>query len=179
MPGMPPVDSLSIIAGGWANHQGLLTRALHDLTPEQLGLRTAPQQWAVWQLAGHMAGSRAYWFHDWLGEGDASVRDLFRVEQTTVPDLPLEDAGWEDDEDRPRTAAELVEGLTATWDVIHACITRWTQEDLSATFTRRRPSGVRTVERGWVVWHVLEHDIHHGGEISQILGSYGLPPLDL
>ena len=69
--------------------------------------------------------------------------------------------------------------ITATWEVIRACLTRWTPEDLSATFTRRRPSGERTVERGWVVWHVLEHDIHHGGEISQILGCYGLPPLDV
>ncbi len=176
---MSPADSLSVIADGWANHQAQLVRALQDLTPEQLDLRTAPQQWAVWQLAGHMAGVRAYWFHDWLGEGDPGVRDLFRVEQTTVPDLPLEDAGWEDDEDRPRTAHELVEGLTVTWDFIHACLRRWTSEDLSAAFTRQRPSGERTVERGWVVWHVLEHDIHHGGEISQILGCYGLPPLDV
>jgi uncharacterized damage-inducible protein DinB len=28
------------------------------------------------------------------------------------------------------------------------------------------------------VWHVLEHDVHHGGAISQILGSNGLPGLD-
>jgi uncharacterized damage-inducible protein DinB len=176
---MSPADPLPVIADGWADHQARLVRAVQDLTPEQLDLRTAPQQWAVWQLAGHLAGVRAYWFHDWLGEGDASVRDLFRVEQTTVPDLPLEDAGWEDDEDRPRTASELVEGLNVTWDVIHACLTRWTSEDLSAAFTRQRPSGERTVGRGWVVWHVLEHDIHHGGEISQILGCYGLPPLDV
>ena len=176
---MSPADSLSVIADGWANHQAQLVRALQDLTPEQLNLRTAPQQWAVWQLAGHTAGSRSYWFHDWLGEGDPSVRDMFRVEQTTVPDLPLEDAGWEDDEDRPRTASELVEGLAVTWDLIHACLMRWTPDDLTANFTRWRSNGERTVERGWVVWHVLEHDIHHGGEISQILGSHGIPPLDV
>ena len=41
-----------------------------------------------------MAGSRAYWFHDVLGEGDTAVREMFRVEVTTVSDLPLEDAGW-------------------------------------------------------------------------------------
>jgi hypothetical protein len=37
----------------------------------------------------------------------------------------------------------------------------------------------RTHHRGWVVWHVLEHDLHHGGEISQILGTNGLAGLDL
>jgi uncharacterized damage-inducible protein DinB len=37
----------------------------------------------------------------------------------------------------------------------------------------------RTRSRGWVIYHVLEHDTHHGGEISQILGSNGLAPLDV
>jgi uncharacterized damage-inducible protein DinB len=30
-----------------------------------------------------------------------------------------------------------------------------------------------------VVWHLIEHDLHHGGEISQILGSHGVSALDL
>ena len=71
----------------------LLVRALQGLTPEQLDLRTAPHQWAIWQLAGHIAGARTYWFYDWMGEGDPAVRDLFRVTSTTVPDLPLTPAG--------------------------------------------------------------------------------------
>jgi uncharacterized damage-inducible protein DinB len=29
-----------------------------------------------------------------------------------------------------------------------------------------------------VVWHLIEHDLHHGGEISQILGTNGIPSLD-
>jgi uncharacterized damage-inducible protein DinB len=28
--------------------------------------------------------------------------------------------------------------------------------------------------RGWVVWHVMEHDLHHGGEVSLTLGMHGL-----
>jgi uncharacterized damage-inducible protein DinB len=26
-----------------------------------------------------------------------------------------------------------------------------------------------------VVWHVLEHDLHHGGELSLTLGLHGIP----
>lgn len=26
-----------------------------------------------------------------------------------------------------------------------------------------------------IIWHVLEHEIHHGGEISLVLGQHGLP----
>ena len=171
---------VDVFAEGWAEHQRVLLESIRPLTPEQLSSRTAPFQWAVWQLAAHIAGSRAYWFHDVLGEGDAGVRDMFRVDSTTVPDLPLEDAGWEDDERQPRTASELVAAFERTWAMIAACLGRWTAEDLDEKVSRTRRSGeVQTFTRAWVVWHVIEHDIHHGGEISQILGSNGIPAPEL
>jgi uncharacterized damage-inducible protein DinB len=174
------IAALRPVSEGWAKHQALVIDTLRGLTPGQLDLRTAPHQWAIWQLAAHVAGSRAYWFHDVLGEGDPATRDLFRVDRTTVPNLSLDDAGWEDDEDHPRNAEELVDGLQRTWTMVHDCLRRWTAEDLDASIQRpastTRPS--RTHQRGWVMWHVLEHDLHHGGEISQILGSNGLTGLD-
>jgi uncharacterized damage-inducible protein DinB len=164
---------------GWGNYQRLVVAAIRDLTPEQLALRTAPHQWAVWQLAGHTAGSRAYWFHDVLGEGDPHTREMFRVASTTAPDLPLEDAGWEDDEAYPRDATEIVEAFELTWTMIDDSLRRWTPDDLAVEFSRERRSGTQTFTRQWVIWHLMEHDLHHGGEISQILGSHGVPALDL
>src|SRR4029453_3720767 len=67
---------------GWANYQRLLLDSLRDLTADQLLVRPAPNMWAVWQLGGHMAASRTYWFHDILGEGDPPLPDLFRVQST-------------------------------------------------------------------------------------------------
>jgi uncharacterized damage-inducible protein DinB len=164
---------------GWEHHQGLLVGMVRDLTPEQLALRPAPGAWSVWQLAGHIAGSRAYWFHDVLGDGDDAVRDMFRVTTTTVPGLPLEDAGWEDDEDHPRGSAELVDGLERTWSMVDGRLRRWTIDDLAVEFSRQRRSGTQTMTRAWVIWHLIEHDVHHAGEISLILGSHGVPGLDL
>jgi uncharacterized damage-inducible protein DinB len=164
---------------GWANYQRLVMDLIDGLTLEQVGLRTAPHLWAVWQLAGHMAGARTHWFHDVFGEGDPAIRDIFRVASTTVPDLPLEDAGWEDDEDNPRGPAEIVEALGRTWTMIDDCLQRWTSDDLVVEFTRHRPTGTQTVSRQWVIWHLMEHDIHHGGEISLILGTHGIPALNL
>jgi uncharacterized damage-inducible protein DinB len=127
-----------------------------------------------------MAGNRAYWFHDVLGEGDPAVRDMFRVPTTTVPGLPLEDAGWEDDETHPRSSDELVDAFGKTWEMMADRIRRWTPDDLGVQVTRRRRSGAgETFSRGWVIWHLVEHDLHHGGEISQILGTNGLPALEL
>jgi uncharacterized damage-inducible protein DinB len=164
---------------GWANYQRLVLAAIRGLTPEQLAARTASHQWAIWQLAGHMAGARTYWFHDVLGEGDPAIRDMFRVASTTVPDLPIEDAGWEDDESHPRGAAEIVEAFDVTWRMLDDCLRRWTLEDLAVEFSRERRSGTQTFTRQWVIWHLMEHDLHHGGEISQILGSSGVPALTL
>ena len=64
---------------GWATHQRLLLAAVAGLSPEQLALRPGPTGWTIWQLAGHIAGARAYWLHDVLGEGDPAIRDRFRA----------------------------------------------------------------------------------------------------
>ena len=162
---------------GWATHQRLLLAAIADLSPEQLALRPAPDQMGIWQLASHMAGSRAYWFHDVLGEGDPAIRDMFRVASTTVPGLSLEFAGWEDDEtpstdgdrDRRRIPPDLGhdQGMPRALD--------------GGRHHRRDPQrgADRTTTRGWVIWHLMEHEAHHGGAISLILGTNGLPGLDL
>jgi uncharacterized damage-inducible protein DinB len=164
---------------GWANHQRLLLDMVRDLTPEQLRLRPAPGLWAVWQLAGHVAGSRAYWLHDVLGEGDPAIREMFRVATTTVPDLTVGDAGWEDDEDHPRGPGEIVEGLTRSWSMVRDCLQRWKPEDLAVEFVRHRPNRTETVTREFVIWHLMEHDVHHTGEMSLILGMHGVQGLDL
>ena len=174
---MPGTAVLQPFYEGWAYHQRLLLEAIADLSQEQLALRTAPHEMAIWQIASHMAGSRAYWFHDMLGEGDPAVRDMFRVASTTVPDLPLEDAGWEDDETHPRTATEIVDAFHQTWGLIEGCLKRWMPEDLTVQLPQG--SSGRLTTRGWVIWHLMEHEAHHGGAISLVLGTNGLPALDM
>lgn len=82
----------------------------------------------------------------------------------------------------PRIAStELVAGLTSTWAMVEVALTRWTLSDLSRNFSP--PSTLSDEEReifgdaprDWIIWHVFEHEIHHGGEISLVLGMNGLP----
>jgi uncharacterized damage-inducible protein DinB len=170
---------LTAFYDGWANQQQRLLDVIRPLTDEQMRLRPASDRWAIWQLASNMVGGRAHWFHEILGEGDADVRDMFRVASTTVPGLPLEDAGWEDDEGHPRGAAEVVDAFEKTWQIIDDCLRRWTAEDLQAEFSRQRGGRTQTFTRAWVIWHVIEHELQHGAEIAVILRSHGLPTLDL
>jgi hypothetical protein len=96
----------------------LIVRALQDLTPEERGLRAAVGQWAIWQLAGHVAGMRIYYFHDWMGEGTPSVRELFGSNARPSPSFRSRTPAGRTTRRIPRNAAELVEGLTETWAVI-------------------------------------------------------------
>ena len=172
-----PTPLLTPFVDGWANYNRLIIDALRGLPEEAVASRTAPHQWAVWQLASHVAGVRAYWF-GLIGVDTAALRDRFRATATTVPGLDLEDAGWEDDDTHPRTSDELVAALSDTWTMMAGQLEQWTPDDLAAEF--ERPYGrTRRFSRAWVVWHCLEHDLHHGGEISQILGASGYPAPDL
>ncbi len=76
------------------------------------------------------------------------------------------------------TAAELVVGLQRTWQMIQDALARWTPADLEQVFPaygEERPA--RSLQ--YIIWHVLEHDIHHSGELSSILGAHGLSAVDL
>jgi hypothetical protein len=56
---------------------------------------------------------------------------------------------------------------------------RWTPADSAKTFPDEADGQVYEVSRSWVIYHVLEHDLHHGSEVSLILGMHGLQPLDI
>ena len=156
--------TLTPFAAGWAAYQGMLADTIAPLTPPQLGLRAAPAQRPAWLIAAHIVATRVGWFQGMMGEGEATLAAY---------------DPWDEDGAPPRTAAELVAGLDATWRMIQDGLDRWTPEDLVAPFVRQRGDRTVTRARGWVVWHVLEHDIHHGGELSLTLGIHGLPTPDM
>ena len=161
---------------GWADQQQKLLDSLRPLTPEQMQLRAAPAEWAIWQLASNMAGGRLYWLCHMLGQDDPGLSQMFKVEHTTVPGLSLEWAGWEDDEDHPRGAEELVDAFQKTWAVAEACMDRWTFDDLNVAVTTKDAWGrERTVTPGEALWRLMAHEVHHGSEISLILRIHGLP----
>jgi uncharacterized damage-inducible protein DinB len=39
--------------------------------------------------------------------------------------------------------------------------------------THASPDGYEDA-RGWIIWHLIEHDLHHGGELFYTLGSHGI-----
>ncbi len=154
--------SLTLFYAGWELHQQRLTQAITQLTPEQLLLRAAPDMLSVGVLAAHIAGARAFWFHEIMGEGPAEVGRWL---------------GLDDEDDSARTVEILAQALAETWAMIAAVLARCTQADLDEKFQRVTPGRVRTYTRQMLIWRIMEHDIHHTGEISLTLGMHGLPGL--
>jgi uncharacterized damage-inducible protein DinB len=52
---------------------------------------------------------------------------------------------------------------------------RLTERDLDTVYTLRNES----LTLRWIIWHVLEHEIHHRGELSLALGLLGREGLDV
>lgn len=152
--------TLALMTEGWQTYQGELSKALAPLSHEQLALRAAPNLRSIDELARHIIAVRAGWFHFQLGEGDDAFGAI---------------ASWAEPGSPTRSASELVNGLAVTWQVMQEALARYTPADLlEIVYDEDEEGNKYPLTRGWVVWHVIEHDLHHGGEIGYSLGMHGL-----
>jgi len=150
---------------GWDGYQQHLVHALAPLSSEQLALRAEPRLRSIGAIARHIIGARAGWLYYALKENDENLVPLHTRNDADQPD---------------QSGAELVSGLEKTWQVIESALQRWTIADLDEIFHETDEDGEEeTFTRQWVIWHLIEHDVHHGGEISFILGMHGLAAIDL
>ncbi len=190
--------SLLPFYAGWGVYNQHLVAAIAPLTVEQLALRTTPRHWSIGMYATHIVANRAWWFHARMGEGgdDLTSLELWALGVAEANVDPL------------HSAAELVAGLAKTWQMIETALTRLTPADLEQAFPPLDEAGrvrhAKLVEpalqpyaqmwldgarqagevgsahsRRSIIWGVLEHDIHHGSEISTTLGVHGLPVVEL
>jgi uncharacterized damage-inducible protein DinB len=154
--------SLINLRNYWEHYQQRLIATITPLSSEQLALPVGSHQ-TIGDLVGHLIGARFWWFHRWMGEEEH-------------PGL----VDWGADEDM-RDAASLVSAFEMTWQMISPALSRWTAADLEHLVPP--PASVAAEEsahtREWIIWHVLEHEIHHGGELSLALGGYGLPGIEI
>jgi uncharacterized damage-inducible protein DinB len=159
-----PNSTLDEIFENWRIHNGKLCGAVASLTNAQLGLQPAKGMWPLGQILQHIVSVRAGWFAGTLQENDETMQAYM---------------SWGQRESPERSATELVRGLEETMAFIELRLNKWTPEDFAKTFPDEWDGKVYQVSRNWVTYHVLEHDLHHGGEASLILGMHGLKTIDL
>ncbi len=159
---------LSTFYKGWGAYQRMLVDVVTPLSDDQLDLSIAAGKWTVGRTIQHIAANRVWWFQLWMGEGSRDLASIGRWDPSEAAEPPR------------LAASELVAGLTATWAMIADALARWIPADLEQVFAAPAVLSEEEQEmygeatRQWIIWHVLEHEIHHGGEISLILGMHGL-----
>jgi uncharacterized damage-inducible protein DinB len=150
--------TLTAFYKAWHAYQELLINAILPLTPAQLDLRPESHLRSIGETVAHIIGARSRWFAEDIGLGGQELARL---------------AGWDRHDAPGLDSADLVRGLETTWRAMHEAISEWTPKDWGQNYAGD-PGEPNPYTRRWVVWHVIEHDLHHGGEISITLGMHGL-----
>ncbi len=157
-------STLNVIYENWRGYQEKLRNCIAPLTDEQLSLRPAAHMWPLSLIVQHIISVRAGWFSGTLQDEDAAMMAYMQWGRRGSPD---------------RTGEDLARGLDDTWAFIEACLQRWTPAECARTFPDEDNGQIYEVSRSWVIYHVLEHDLNHGSEVSLILSMNGLRGLDL
>lgn len=140
----------------WQDYQAALKRAIAPLTEEQLQRRLIPGLRTPGEIAEHIVFGRALHLHRTLGEGAVELTPLLR---------------WEDANDPPHNASEILHGLELTWRFITGCLMRESPTD--AIPEEEQVLIVQTI------WGLLDHDLPHAGELSLLLGADGMPGVEI
>jgi uncharacterized damage-inducible protein DinB len=169
--------ALTTFYTAWEAYQNRLRAALAPLAAGQLALRAAPGLRSIGENALHIVGCRMFWLTEFLGEDGGKALRAYARWNAAALRSPYPD--WNDVAQvlgaPAPTGAELAQGLDRTWEFMAQCLARWTPAGLHQTFPDEEDGRSVEVSRAWVVWHVLEHDLHHGGELSLTLGMYEIP----
>ena len=139
----------------WQDYQEALKRAIAPLTEEQLQRRLISGLRTSGELAEHIVFGRALHLHRTLGQGVAELTPFLR---------------WEEADDPPHTAAEIVQGLDLTWQFITACLMHGSPTD---------PTSEEDVSIRQTIWGLLDHDLPDAGELSLLLGADGMPGVEI
>ena len=139
----------------WQDYQDALKRAIAPLTEEQLQQQVIPGLRTPGEIAEHIVFGRALHLYHTLGEVAAELTPLHQ---------------WDNTDDPPHTAAEIVQGLDLTWRFITNCLMKGSPTN---TLSEEEAVIVQTI------WGLLDHDLPHAGELSLLLGAAGLPGVEI
>jgi uncharacterized damage-inducible protein DinB len=161
------LPSLMAVFEGWEGYNTSLVKAIAPLSREQLAWRPAPRMRSVGEVAGHISFGRIDWFHRMRapGSGELAARcaGFLRPGGEIAPESGI-----------TTDPAELVRWLDLTWRMIEKNLEEWMVADLPKTYLHTYQGKTYAISRQWTIWRIMAHDIHHGGQLSVMLGMQGI-----
>jgi uncharacterized damage-inducible protein DinB len=137
--------------GHWKTVRSGLLRALDLLTDEQLAFVPREGLWSLGKVARHIAETEEGWFR-YIVTGELAEWPEFADEATP-------------------TVEAVVALLTEVHNRTLAYLATVDVADLERVIDM---PWEEQIPLRWIVWHVLEHEIHHRGEIYLMLGLMGM-----
>lgn len=137
-------------------HNGTID-TLGKFTDEELSFRPYEGSWSAGEIALHIANAEVGWFRYALeGELDEWPPSSKLSDYPTVDEIQL--------------MLSSVHRRTQTY------LANLPIDAMKRRFTA--PWGDEFT-LGWLLWHIIEHEVHHRGELSLILGIMGKEGLDV
>ncbi len=148
--------NLSQMFAHWEQVRVDLLATIDKFSDEELSYAPYSGAWPVGKTLLHITDCEDYWLH-------------VVIQPVLDPEFSYELA------DYPTKAA-----IKPVLDQAHrrtlALLDRLDEHNLADSCQSSRGE---TFTVGWVIWHVLEHEIHHRGELSMALGLLGREGLDV
>ncbi len=142
----------------WKGVQGSFFKILSYLNNEELGFEYDREMRNLGEQFNHVANAYHWWLEYIIHDG-----------QGIKPDLDVANS-VEEIQSRLRRAHQRI------WDLIENS----TWDDLRKEYEVEENGTRKTVSLMWILWHLVEHDIHHRAQIGLYLKKKGkrIPPED-
>ena len=152
--------ALSKIFDGWDGYNLSILHAIQPLTQEQLAWRPAPNLRSVGEVASHIAFGRIGWFSRMQAPGSQELKIKAEAlgSESAIAGNKDEVARWLED----------------SWQMVANTLSQWTVQDLLRTIRQEYGGTVYLVSYQWIMWRIMTHDVHHGGEMAVMLGMQGV-----
>ena len=145
-PTYPPLD----IVPYWSRLNDALIQ-LVDLVPdEQINWSPKPELWNFRGILLHIAGSRDYWMGRIVQDGDPAPSAY----------------------ETARSKEEIKREYLRTWERLQRFLSD--AEKVGATYEDVWYGEPQRLSGHWIAYHLLEHDIHHRGDIFHYLALLGI-----
>ncbi len=144
----------------WGSVREGLCQALDCLSEAQLDFTPRTGLWSLRETVCHIAEAEEGWFRH------AAARELKDWPHFAAADYPT------------------ISSLKTLLADVHArteqyfAVENWAAANEMVRRKIDLPWG-GTTSLGWIVWHVLEHEIHHRGEVFLMLGLMGIEAPDV
>ncbi len=147
----------------WSDNRALLAEVVSALRDDELEHRPAPGFRSLGEVLRHVITTEEYWWH---GGINGEPYDLWRSQDKSLSAAEWERLTTEEREvcreRRFPTVAAILEGLRAAHAPVEAFLHELDAADLCEK--RRATWGDQNTLR-WILWHLVEHDQHHRGQV--------------